>query len=561
MRFRSTLAAAALSLALLVTGCSAGTNQAGEGASAEPSGSPAGTGAALTIAKPDGPITTQGNNPFVGDSSALRLGYANAVFEPLGMVNLIDPSADVVPWLASEIVWSDDYSSVTLTARDGVKWNDGTDFTADDIAYNFQLIKDTPALDTTALGIKEVKQDGTKVTVSFNTPMYVKQDKVLHKLMVPKHVWEKVSDPTTFENLEPVGTGPYTLSNFSTQAVELTARDDYWGGALAVPTLYYVSYADNTALTTALANGDADWAQAFIPNIQSAFLDKNEHNVYWAPPGLGTDAMFVNTTKKPFSDVAFRQAVNKVIDRAKHAEIAREGGVPALTSITGLTSPGGDAFVAPEYQGKTFSVDVDGAKKILTDAGYTWDGDQLIDPDGDKVSFKLSVPQGWNDYVTGISLISDSVKALGVTAAVDTPDADSWWEDRGAGEFDAILSWTDSGNTPYDLYSNQMNGVYLKKIGEAADFNFGRYDNPEATELLAKYATAADDAARTEALNSIQKIFVEEAPAMPVGTRPFISEFNTKNYVGWPSDDDPYINADPTQPTAALIFTKLKPAS
>ncbi|MDL5350970.1 ABC transporter substrate-binding protein [Microbacterium sp. zg-YB36] len=550
MRLKTSLVAAGVAAALVLTGCSAGSSD-----SSEPE-----AGAALTIAKPDGPITTEGNNPWVGDSSAMRLGYANAIFEPLGMVNLVDPSAEVEPWLASEITWSPDYTSVAFTAREGVTWNDGEPFTADDIAFTFSLIKDTPGLDTAALGITDVALDGDTVTVSFATSMFVKQDKVVHKLIVPEHIWADVEDPTSFANEEPVGTGPYTLSNFSTQSVELTSRDDYWGGELAVPTLYYVSYADNTALTTALANGDVDWAQAFIPNVQSAYLDKDEDNVYWAPAGLGIDTMFVNTQEKPFDDVAFRTAVNMVIDREQHAEIARENGVPALTSVTGLPTPAGDEYILDEYAGEEFPVDVDGAKSVLEEAGYTWENETLIDPDGTEVTFTLSVPQGWNDYVTGISLISDSVAQLGVEAAVDTPDSDSWWEARSAGEFQAILHWTDSGATPYDLYSDMMDGRFLKPFGEPADYNFGRFDNAEATEALNTYATTTDEAARTTALETMQRIFVEEVPAMPIGTRPFISEFNTRNYVGWPGEDDPYINADPTQPTSVLILTKLQPA-
>ncbi|MCR2791715.1 ABC transporter substrate-binding protein [Microbacterium sp. zg.Y625] len=551
MRLKPSLVAAGVAAALVLTGCSAGgSNDAGPEA-----------GAALTIAKPDGPITTEGNNPWVGDSSALRLGYANAIFEPLGIVNLVDPSAEVKPWLASEITWADDYTSVSLTAREGVTWNDGEPFTVDDIAFTFSLIKDTPGLDTGALGITDVAVDGDTVTVTFGTSMFVKQDKVLHKLIVPEHIWADVEDPTTFTNEEPVGTGPYVLSNFSTQSVELTSRDDYWGGELAVPTLYYVSYADNTALTTALANGDVDWAQAFIPNVQSAFLDKDEDNVYWAPAGLGIDTMFVNTQEKPFDDVAFRTAVNMVIDREQHAEIARENGVPVLSSVTGLPTPAGDAYITEQYEGAELTVDVEGAKDVLEGAGYTWEGETLVDPDGEEVTFTLSVPQGWNDYVTGVSLISDAVAQLGVTAAVDTPDSDSWWAAKGEGDFQAILHWTDSGPTPYDLYSDMMDGRFLKPLGEPADFNFGRFDSPEATAALNTYATTTDDAERAAALETMQRIFVEEVPAMPIGTRPFISEFNTRNYEGWPSDDDPYVNADPTQPTSVLILTQLKPAS
>src|SRR5690606_13493213 len=189
-----------------------------------------------------------------------------------------------------------------------------------------------------------------------------------------------------------------------------------------------------------------------LPNVQKAFVEKDpEHNVYWAPAGLGIDAMFVNTTRKPFDDVAFRQAVNMVIDREQHQQIAREGGVPLITSVTGLPTPAGDPYISDEYAGEEYEVDVDGAKRVLTDAGYTFEGDTLVDPDGEPVTFTLSVPQGWNDYVTGISLIAESVKAIGVEATVDTPDADSWWAAKGTGDFDAILHWTETGATPYDI--------------------------------------------------------------------------------------------------------------
>ncbi|WP_431892553.1 ABC transporter substrate-binding protein [Cellulosimicrobium funkei] len=555
MRLKASAIALGIATALVLTGCSS------SGGNDDDSTTSSGGGAALTIAKPDGAIATESNNPWIGDSSALKLGYVNAIYEPVGIVNVVDPSDEVRPWLASEITWSDDYTSVTLTTREGVKWSDGQDLTADDIAYSYQMLVDTPELNTAALDITDVAVDGDTVTVSFGTPMFAKQDKVLHRFVVPKHVWEGIADPTTETNPDPVGTGPYTLTSFSTESVQLDARDDYWGGELAVPTLYYVSYNDNSALTTALANGDADWAQAFLPNVQSAFVDKDpEHNVYWAPAGLGIDAMFVNTTKKPFDDVAFRQAVNMVIDREQHQQIAREGGVPLLTSVTGLPTPAGDPFISDEYAGEEYEVDVDGAKKVLTDAGYTFQGDSLVDPDGEPVTFRLSVPQGWNDYVTGISLIAESVKAIGVEATVDTPDSDSWWAAKGTGDFDAILHWTETGATPYDIYSDTMDARWLKPVGEAADYNFGRFDSPEATAALDAYLAATTDGDRATAIAEAQKIFVEQVPVMPIGTRPFITEFNTRSYVGWPSDDDPYINADPTQPTAVLILTQLKPA-
>lgn len=554
MRLRNAAIAATVALALALTGC---------GKSDPESGTAQGT-AALTIAKPDGAIPAENNNPWIGDSSALRLGYANAIFEPLAFVNLIDPAAEVVPWLASEIKWADDYKSVALTAREGVKWNDGKDFTADDIAFTFNLLKETPAIEPNALGIEDVTVDGRTVTVTFANSVFVKQDKVLHQFIVPKHIWENVADVTTETNPNPVGTGPYRLTSFSSQSVKLDLRDDYWGGKLAVPTLYYVSYNDNTSLTTALANGEADWAQAFIANVDDAFIAKDrEHNKYWAPAGLGIDGLWFNVTTKPFNDKALRQAMNLVVDRSLHQQVAREGSVPPVTSVTGLPTPAGDPYILPEYQGQTYKVDVEGAKKILTDAGYTFNADgKLVDPSGEVVTFELQVPQGWSDYVTGITLIADSVKAIGIDAKVITPDVDTWWAAKGTGNFQAILHWTDTGLTPYDIYSNAMDGARKLPIGQQSEqYNFGRFDNPEVTAALKAYANATDDATRDAALAIVQKAFVEECVVLPVGTRPFIGEYNTRNYVGWPSEDDPYAVPEPTQRAALLVLTKLKPAA
>ena len=551
MRLKTSLAGAGLAIAVVLTGCSAGGSGSGD----------AEEGAALTIAKPDGAIAAENNNPWLGDSAALKLGYVNTIYEPLAFVNVIADEPDT-PWLASEVVWAEDFTSVTVTAREGVTWNDGEDFTADDIRFTFELLRDNPAIEPNALGITDVTVDGNDVTISFASSVFVKQDKVLEKFIVPEHIWAEVEDPSTDVNEEPVGTGPYTLTSFSSQSVELDERDDYWGGDLAVPKLYFVSYNDNTALTTALAGGDADWAQGFIPDIENAYLSKDEGNEYWAPAGLGVDALWFNTTTKPFDDVALRQAMNLVVDRSQHQEVAREGSIPALTSVTGLPTPAGDPYILGDYAGQEYKVDIEGARAILEGAGYTWNGeDKLIDPSGQPVTFTIQVPQGWSDYVTGITLIAEQVKAIGIDATVDTPDVDTWWEAKGTGNFQAILHWTDTGLTPWDIYSDVMDGSRLLPIGEQSEgFNFGRYDNPEVTTLLSDYATATDDAARESALAEIQKTFIEEAPALPIGTRPFIGEYNTRNYVGWPSDDDPYAVPEPTRPQMLLVLTKLEPA-
>lgn len=532
-----------------LAGCSAG------GGSDDGAGS-----ASLTIAKPDGAITTESNNPFVGDSAASKYGYAKVVFETLALVNQTGDRG-TTPWLAESLEWNDDYTQLTVVPRADVTWSDGEPFTADDIVFSFETAS-IPALDTAGLKFEGAEVDGDKVVLSFGDSKYVNQARVLHVPIVPKHIWENFDDPATdpVKGDDLVGTGPYAMANWSTESVTLDARDDYWGGDLAVPELHYVSYGDNTALTTALANGDADWAQAFIPQIEEQFLSADpEHNKFLASPTTGSATLFMNLQQKPFDDPAFRQALAWVIDRDAYVDIAREGASEPVWSVTGLSSILEDE-IQPEFEGVDYKVDAEKARDLLETAGYTWKDDALIDPDGTPVSFTLSVPSGWSDWNTAQELIAEDVKdSIGAEVKIDMPDWGGWADPRDNGTFSAIIHWLEDSGTAYGLYTSTMDPRWISPEGKAG-FNFGRFDDPEATAALNTYANASSDEERTTAIDTLQTIFSEQVPAIPLGAHPLLGEFNTRNYVGWPSEEDTYASADPTQPNIVQILTKLKPA-
>ena len=556
MRFKKHVIAGATAVllgALVLSGCAGGTS----------GGSSASTGS-LTIAKPDGAavLATQINNPFITTGSGMSLGYDRMIYEPLALVNPVGKN-ETTPWLADKVEWNADYTQLTVHPRAGVKWSDGQDFTADDIIFTFTMIKNTPALDLAGLKLSSIAKDGDNVVLSFSESKFVKQGDVLQTAIVPDHQWKGIADPSKDAVKDAIGTGPYTVKSFSSQGVVLSARTDYWGGTVPVAELKYLEYNDNTGLLRALQTKEVDWAQIFITDYQTNYVDKDpQHNVFWGANVLSPDMIVVNTTKAPFNDVAFRKAVNMVIDRKAHAEKARSNAGPELTNVTGIPQPTGDQYIAPEYKDQNFTIDVDGAKKVLTDAGYTWKDGALMDPSGAPVSFTLQDPQGWNDYVTGIQLVATQVKnTLGADAKVATPDANTWFGNLSSGNFDAALHWSGSGSNPWHIYDDVMNGAYLQQAsgGQVSD-NFGRYDNPTATALLQKYASASDDATRTDTLNQIQKIFVEDVPAIPIGTHPTLGEYNTRSFVGWPSEDDQYATADPTAPSAVQVVMKLTPA-
>jgi peptide/nickel transport system substrate-binding protein len=517
----------------------------------------------LNVGMPQGP-QTENHNPFLTTASAAKLGYRFQIYEPLLMWNPVKPAEPSKPWLGTKAVWTPDYKSVTVTVRDNVKWADGKPMTAEDVAYTYQLLKDVPALNINAFPFDTISATGNTVTMTFKTSQFVNQVKLLAQtLIVPKHIWSTIKDPSTDPNKNPIGTGAYKLKTFTPQTTTLVLRDSYWQELPKVKELRYTAYNDNNAQTTALANGSNEWGFVFIPNVQQVFVAKDPaHNKIWAPPALGIHGLYINTTKKPFDDKNLRKAMSMVIDRKDIFETAEAAYFhPLVSSVTGIPSTG-EAFISPEFKGKDQAVDVEGAKALLTGAGYKLDGTTLKDPTGKPVTITLTDPAGWSDYQTSLEIVKDNLSQIGIAAKIDKANEATWFKNMEAGQFEAGFRWTNGGATPYDIYQTIMDGDLLKPIGTASpQGNYGRFKNPEASNALKSYANAADEASRTAALNTIQKVFVDEMPMIPVGADNVGAAYSTRNWTGWPSDADPYSGLQPTQPYAADVVLHLKPVS
>jgi peptide/nickel transport system substrate-binding protein len=555
MRLRRKAVAVAAALLFLsgVAACGDGTTDAG-----------ANSDGVLNVGMPNGP-QTENHNPFLPSSASNSLGYRWALYEPLVMFNQVKPADEGKPWLATEWKWSDNYRKLELTIRDNVKWSDGQPLTADDIAYTFTLLKNTKALNINAIPYGDVSADGNKVTVTFPSSQFVNQTDILTQTpMVPRHQWEKMADPATDTVKDPVGSGPYTLKTFTPQTTTLVVRKEYWQDLPKVKELRYTSYNDNNAQTTALANGSSEWAFTFISNYKTVYVNKDpQHHKLWFPPVLGVHGLFINTELKPFDNPVLRRAMNMVINRKDVFTQAESGYFyPEVTSVTGIPTPAGDSFLADDYKDKNFKVDVEGAKKLLTGAGFTYQGDKLIDPTGKPVKITLSDPAGWSDYITTLEILKDNFSDLGIDATVDKANEDNWTSNVDAGQFEAVMHWTNNGATPYDLYESMMDGALYKPVGQSGvNGNWGRFQNADATTALNQYANAADDTARKSAMDELQKIYVEQAPMLVTGAANAGGEYSTLHWVGWPDADNQYAPAQPTQPNALDIILHLKPAA
>jgi peptide/nickel transport system substrate-binding protein len=517
----------------------------------------------LNIGKPDGP-QSENNNPFLQTSAATDMGYRFVIYEPLVMHNRVKPDAEGKPWLATKWDWSDNYKKLVLTIRDNVKFSDGTPMTGDDAAYTFQLLRDNKALNVDALPFKDISSTGNTVTLGFDSSQFVNQVKILQTIVVPKHIWSTIADPSTDTVKNPIGTGPYALKSFTPQTTTLTLRDSYWQDLPTVKEIHYTSYTDNTAQTSALTTGACEWSFVFIPNYKQVFTSKDPaHYKVWAPGVLGVHGLWLNTEKAPFDNATLRKAMSQVINREDIFQQGEAGYFyPKVDSVTGIPTPAGDSFIAPEYKGKVVNPDAAAAKSMLTGAGYTFAGDKLTTPAGQPVTLKMTVPSGWSDYNTDLEIIKDNLKGIGIDATVETMNQDAWTKSIDTGDFQGAMHWTNNGATPYDLYRDMMDGALYKPTGTGGiNGNYGRYQNTEATAALATYANATDDASRATAMNTLQKVMVDQQPMIVTGAANAGAEYSTKNWVGWPDDTNPYAPADLTQRNALDVILHLKAAS
>ena len=142
-----------------------------------------------------------------------------------------------------------------------------------DVVFTYNLVKKNPAINLAGLPITSVSASGNNVTVSFSSSEYLNLQQIAGVPILPQSVWGSVSNPTTFTDAKPVGTGPYVLKTFTPQGFTLTKNPSYWQASMiGVPNVYFPVYTSNTGALSALYSGAIDWTGNFIPGLQKQFV-------------------------------------------------------------------------------------------------------------------------------------------------------------------------------------------------------------------------------------------------------------------------------------------------
>ena len=475
-------------LALSLAGCGGGSSTSGSSTSSS------------NILK-YGLSGIEGNfSPFIS-SNTYDSYVCSLIFEPLVTV---DASGEYVPYLAD---WelSDDKLTYTFTLKDGIKFSDGTDMTAEDVAYSYSVPAEEdyagPRLNVAnaIADIKVVDDKTVAFTMASASPANIQN--FTYGIMSKEYYAHSSFEELNELNQKPMGSGKFVLEDggyASKQYVKLKTNENYWDSDAKpkIDGVYMLEVADDTVLSS-LESGEIDMCMpaAKAENVESIESMSNAHLVSYL--GNGYTFMCFNTTRPTLAQTEVRQALMYALDRK--AFLKAEYGSDDLVSLgmapispVSWAYPGNDALNAYDY-------DLDKAAKMLDDAGWKdTDGDGIRDKDGTPLHLNWLVYTDSTWPGTLSSMAYDSWHKIGVDLEITQMDFNT---------VSSTVMDAEPGQKDFDIYTmgfslsidpDPTGGLFDADAYVAGGFNASGFRDDKSQELIAEGLAEFDQDKRAE---------------------------------------------------------------
>ena len=457
----------------------------------------------------------------------------NLVYDTLFWSQVKD---DPEPWLAERAEPSPDRKQWTVTLRPGVTWHDGRPLTAEDVAFTFQKMKTTTGgryshhvWEYPVFESAEVLDPLTvRITFRDAAPTF----KILPGAdlpIVPKHIWEKIDDPSKATDILPVGSGPYRMTSFvPDQIYRLEANAAYFKGKPKVDAIDLPIVKDQSAAFAALQTGQIDSVDRAVPPELFDQMSNQPGIKVVQSTRMESVHLHFNNRKAPLSDAGVRNAITESIDLDAIVQ----------TVLLGHARAGRDTWVHPDSawadpQG-THVLDPARANRTLDDAGYRRGDDGVRrTPDGNRLEFGLSVAANEPQHQRAAQLIALQLEGLGVKLNVESIDAATLRQRRTTGNYDSFITNLESHAhaDPDALYF-----FFHSPAAGAPAGIFGGYSNPQFDRLVEQARSSIDTVERKRLLVEAQRIYAADAPALVLYYPNGDYAYRTAAYNGWIAD-------------------------
>lgn len=423
---------------------------------------------------------------------------------------------------------SDDNKTWTFHIRDGVKFSNGNDCNAQAVADCLNRLYTVCATDAksstpeTYLEAASIEADADANTVTIVTKQPYAD--ITSILCFPFYAIIDVEGDTTdaehdytADSTSVIGTGPYVIDSMdeTTKCSELVKNENYWNGEVPYDGVSVIFIEDDSTKASALKTGDIDLTENITTASDLEELSNNDDFYVSKTPGMRSGFAYVNFNGILGKNEALRQAIFKAVDGQTLCDVT-VGGMytygPAVLPST----------LSYDYESlkNDFEYDVEGAKKLLDDAGIKdSDGDGFRELDGEKITLQYItyVNRCLSDFAEAIQI---SLAEIGIDVNVTNTDSDTEWNMMQAGEYDLCDSnWTTIGTgEPSAFLKNWYGGdkgseFYVNSQGT----NYCWYENDEYDKLYDQYMASTDLDERADLVIKMEQILIDDCAVLVHG--------------------------------------------
>jgi peptide/nickel transport system substrate-binding protein len=509
----------------------------------------------------------------------------NLIYEPLAYYSAFADKWYM--WLAESYQFTPDFKQLTIKTRQGIKWSDGTPFSAEDVAFTMNSLRDLGPKVKWGVDVNQALDEATvtdpnTVVLKFKIPsprffFFATYKYDIGIYIVPKHIFQG-QDWTTFKHFDiakgwPVTTGPWEVVASALQQKVFDRRDTWWAAEQKLAPMPQVlrniwlpSVGEQETAQAQITN-QSDFGGPLQPATFPTVIRQNPKITSYSgqkPPWGYVDwwpiSLYVNNEVKPFDDKDVRWAVSYYIDRKQVIDVAYLGADTVSTLPMPPYKPLLPYFdVVKDLLAKYNTIEFDPKKgdALLAAKGFKKTDGMWEMPDGkpftlDMIGFGASGP------AMG-PVLSQMLKRHGVTASMSLPpDFDNRFQ---KGEFTgSIYGHGGSIREPYDtlrLYQGKSIAV-----PGAHSVNFSRWRNADYDKIVDEvYVTDPENVARLKDLfRAAMEIWLPDLPDIQLVQNYHRIPLNTTNWKNWPTEDNAYINDASWHLTYNLVLWNAQPA-
>ena len=410
----------------------------------------------------------------------------NHIFDPL----FTSKDFEIVPCLAEEYEWVDDETTLKIKLREGVKFHDGSDMTAEDVKFTMDLLQERGM--TFGGNYKETEiVDDHNVLIHLNdpNPALINTLSMSQTCILPSDAY----DPEAFAK-NPIGTGPYKIYEYGEGDYYTLERfDDYWGEPAKTKylTLKIVPEASQRAIM--LETGEVDAAYSLSFNDIERFKEDEDIQVLSAP---STKVILLEANCSSDGPVG-----NAKVRRALECAIDKETIVNSLLSGYGEVAKSVISPNVADYRETSINeYDPEKAKELLKEAGYA-DGCELtLFTNADQVNGEIA------------TVMQNQLAQVGITLKIVIQDDNTTFSMVENGEdFDLILDF-------FQIISLHAEYMFINAFTSSSFNNYSRYYNDEFDATYSKYCSTGEGPEREELLNKLYEMIQTDCPSIGIYT-------------------------------------------